>query len=265
MRMCSIASGSSGNCIYAGTDQTHIIVDAGISAKRIEEGLKRMDLTSSDLSGIVITHEHSDHIKSLGVLARRYHLPMYATLETINAIRKISSLGNYDVELFREITPRKRFSIGDIELLPLPVSHDAANPVCYRIEHADSSMAVVTDLGCYNEELISNLQDLDVLLLESNHDVRMLEAGRYSYPLKRRILGRKGHLSNESAGQFLEQLLNNKMKKIFLGHLSKENNLAELAYEAVRLEISMGDGPYKADDFEIITAKRETPEMPVCF
>ncbi len=265
MRMCSIASGSSGNCIYAGSEHTHIIVDAGISAKRIEEGLNRMELTSSELSGIVITHEHSDHIKSLGVLARRYHLPMYATMETICAIQSMASLGSYDFELFHEIRPKQRFMIGDMSLLPLPVSHDAANPVCYRIEHEQSAMAVVTDLGCYDEELISELKELDVLLLESNHDVKMLEAGRYSYPLKRRILGKKGHLSNESAGRLLEKLLHDGLKTIFLGHLSKENNLAELAYEAVRLEITMGKSPYRGDDFKIITARRDMPELPVCF
>lgn len=257
LELCSIASGSSGNCICVGSDECHILIDAGISGKRIEQGLNAIDLNSRELQGIFITHEHIDHIAGLGVMARRYALPMYATAGTIEAIKQTSSVGKIDPELFHVIVPRKDFAVGDLTVTPLPISHDAAEPVAYRIKNKNHSCAVVTDLGTYNEEIVEQLQGLDMLLLEANHDIHMLETGVYPYPLKRRIMGDRGHLSNERSGQMLCELLHDKFTAVMLGHLSKENNYAELAYEAVRLEITMGDNPYKAGDFPIYVAKRD--------
>lgn len=159
----------------------------------------------------------------------------------------------------------EKVKIKDMEICPFTISHDCANPLAYRVSSGAKSTAVVTDLGEYTSYTIDHLQNLDGILLESNHDVRMLQTGPYPYPLKRRILGEKGHLSNESAGRLLNQILHDSMKHIFLGHLSKENNYEELAFETVRLEVTMGEGPYKGSDFAISVAKRDTPGALVSF
>lgn len=258
LELCSIASGSSGNCICVGTDDCHVLIDAGISGKRVEQGLNALDLTCSDMQGILITHEHIDHIAGLGVLARRYGFPLYATERTIEAVKTIKSVGKIDESLFRPIIPEEDFYIGDMVFHPISISHDAADPVAYRFSNGKQTMAVMTDIGTYDGRIVEELQGLDALMLEANHDIRMLQTGIYPYPLKQRILGDKGHLSNESSGQLLCELLHDGLHAVMLGHLSKENNYEELAYETVRLEITMGDNPYKAGDFPLYVAKRDT-------
>lgn len=257
MRLCSIASGSSGNCIYVGDDNTHLIVDAGISGKRIEDGLNSIGLKTGELNGILITHEHSDHVAGLGVLARRYGIPMYGTRGTIDAIKGIKGLGNIPAELFRVIEADVPFKVNELKVNPVRISHDAADPVAYRIGNGDKAVGVLSDLGKYNDYIVDNFFGVDALLLEANHDVNMLQVGKYPYQLKCRILGDKGHLSNETSGKLLNRLLHDNLKTVFLGHLSNENNLAELAYETVRLEVLMSDNKYRPEDFRIKVAARD--------
>ena len=257
MRLCSIASGSSGNCIYVGSDCAHVLIDAGISGRRVEAGLNSLELTGRDLDGILITHEHSDHIKGLGVIARKYGIPIYATGGTVDAMVRSGSLGKIPEGIFREIREDEPCLIKDLVINPFTIPHDAAQPVGYRLECGEHSVGIATDLGKYNEYIIENLQNLDALLLEANHDIRMLQVGRYPYYLKQRIMGDRGHLSNENAGQLLCRLLHDNLKAVFLGHLSKENNYEELAYETVCSEVTMGDNPYKSKDFKIQVAKRD--------
>ena len=257
MRLCSIASGSSGNCIYTGSENTHLLVDAGISAKKVEEGLKKLQLEGKDIDGLLITHEHSDHIQGVGVLARRYGFPIYATGGTIARMKASKSLGAVDAGLYNVIRADQRFMIKDVEVEPFSISHDAAEPVAYRFSCRGRSAAVATDMGVYTDYIVEHLKELDVLLLEANHDIRMLQVGPYPYPLKQRIMGECGHLSNESAGQLLCRILHDQMKQIYLGHLSKENNYAELAYETVKLEIELGPVKYKGGDFDIQVARRD--------
>ncbi|MBE5892455.1 MAG: MBL fold metallo-hydrolase [Lachnospiraceae bacterium] len=256
MRLCSIASGSSGNCIYVGSDATHLLVDVGISGKKTECGLNSLGLSGNDLDGILITHEHSDHISGLGVLARKYEIPIYATRGTITAIRRTKSLGNLDEDLFREIKEDSKFIIKDLTVNPMRISHDAAQPTAYRFSYGSQKVAVCTDLGVYNDYTVECLKGMDALLIEANHDVNMLQVGPYPYYLKQRILGDRGHLSNENSGRLLSRILHDRLQTIVLGHLSKENNLPELAYEAVRMEITMGDNPYNANDFRLMVADR---------
>lgn len=258
MNLCSITSGSSGNCIYVGSANTHLMIDAGISGKRIENGLNQIGLKTADMNGILVTHEHSDHIGGLGVVARKYGIPIFATKGTIHAIKKSKAVGNIPESLFREIEADKDFQVEELTVRPFSVSHDAAQPVAYRISREDKCIAVATDLGKYDDYIIDNLRDLDVLLLEANHDINMLQVGSYPYYLKQRILGDRGHLSNELSGRLLEQVISEKLKAVVLGHLSKENNYEELAYETVRLEITMGSSSYKPGDFPITVAKRDT-------
>lgn len=257
MKLCSIASGSSGNCIFACSENTGLIIDAGISGKRTEEGLNEIGHTLKDVDGILVTHEHSDHINGLGVISRKYKIPIYATGGTIEAVLRSKSVGEIPKDLFQEIEPDHDFTLGDITVSPAKISHDAAQPVSYILRQDKKSMAVITDLGRYDSYLIQKIQRIDILLLEANHDVHMLQAGRYPYYLKQRILGDKGHLSNELSGRLLSEALHDNFKAVVLGHLSKENNYEKLAYETVRLEIDMADTPYHAKDFPIYVAKRD--------
>ena len=150
-----------------------------------------------------------------------------------------------------------------MEIVPFRISHDAADPVAYRVNSGEKSAAVVTDLGVYNDYIVDHLQGLDAVLLEANHDVRMLQAGVYPYYLKQRILSNHGHLSNENAGRLLCRILHDNLKSVFLGHLSKENNYEALAYETVCTEVTLGDNPYRANDFKIQVARRSEASEPV--
>ncbi len=259
MRLLSIASGSSGNCIYVGDDTTHILIDAGISGKRIEAGLNSAGISGKDLDAVFVTHEHADHIGGLGVLARKFDVPIYSTRGTIAGISMSKSVGDIDGQLFQTIRRNENISVGSLMIQAVQVSHDAAEPVCYKVSNGAASVAVATDMGYYTEEIVEQLRGLDAILLEANHDVNMVQVGPYPYYLKQRILGKKGHLSNESAGRLLSEILHDDMKHIFLGHLSRENNLPQLAHEAVRLEITMGENPYQASDFDIRVAQRNEP------
>lgn len=257
MNFCSITSGSSGNCIYVGSDQASLLIDAGISGKRVEAGLNSIDRKTSEIDGILITHEHSDHIKGLGVLARKYNIPIYAAGGTIEAMKRYTPLGKVDESLYREIYSDKSFFIKDLEVAPFAISHDAAEPLAYRINKDKKSVAVITDLGYYDDYIVNHLQGLDSVLLEANHDINMLQVGSYPYYLKQRILGNRGHLSNENAGRLLCRILHDGLKSVMLGHLSKENNYDALAFETVCSEVTLGDNPYNAKDFLIKVAKRE--------
>jgi len=227
MKFSILGSGSSGNSIYFGSDNTHILIDTGISNKRIEEGLKNLGLKVSDLSGVLITHEHSDHIQGLRTLTKKYQIPIYATKGTLDYIKAKKIIeGNED--LCNVISADTKITIDDIDASVFKISHDASEPVGFRLSTAGKSVAVATDMGVYDEYIVDKLQDLDAILLEANHDIRMLEAGPYPYHLKRRILGSKGHLCNEIAGKLLARILNDNIKHVLLGHLSKENNYPSL-------------------------------------
>lgn len=266
MRLCSIASGSSGNCIYVGSDTTHLLIDVGISGKRTEAGLRELDLSMRDIDGIFITHEHADHIAGLGVLGRKYEVPIYATRGTIEAIKKTASVGKIPEELFCPVSADEKVIVKDLVCNPMKISHDAAEPVAYRIQHGKKRIGIVTDLGNYNDYTVESLKGMDALLLEANHDINMLQVGPYPYYLKQRILGDRGHLSNERAGQLLCRLMHEGLQNVILGHLSKENNLPELAYEAVRVEVAMTKArleeetenrqPVKLSDFPMYVAAR---------
>lgn len=262
MKLCSIASGSSGNCVYAGTADTHILVDAGVSGKRIEAGLRDLCVEPDMLSGVFVTHEHVDHIQGLGILARRYQVPIYATAETLRAMMKSGGIGRVDEKQLHPIKPDEPLEVGDIRVNPFSISHDAANPVCYTLESGGHKIGLATDLGTYDGYLIERLSGSEILYLEANHDVNMLMVGAYPYALKQRILGSKGHLSNENSARLICELLHGGLKNVFLAHLSKENNYAELAYETVRYEVEGrlcgSAGP------AICVAKRDMPTEAAC-
>lgn len=204
MKFSSIASGSKGNCLLYENNDVKLLVDAGISKKRIEEGMSECGSSLEEVNGILITHEHSDHISGLGVVSRKYHIPIYATKGTISKILEDSKVGTIDRNLFNEIEENKDFYMGSTLVTPFSISHDAAQPVAYRFDSDGKSMAVATDMGMYDDYIIGNLKGLDAVLIESNHDINMLQIGPYPYALKRRIWGNKGHLSNETCGNLIK-------------------------------------------------------------
>lgn len=259
MELLSIASGSSGNCYYVGSSETHLLVDAGISGKKIEQALNGIGLKPSELDGILVTHEHIDHVKGLGVMARKYGVPIYATAGSIEELKKMTSVGQIDNSLFQTIEPDEPFFIRELTVDASAIWHDAADPVCYSISDRKKKFSIATDMGNFDDYIVEKLKNSDIMVIEANHDVRMLEAGPYPYYLKQRILGNRGHLSNERSGQLIKSLLNSHIRGILLGHLSRENNFEELAYETVRLELS--DNAYTNDvrEFGLQVAKRDQP------
>ena len=240
MKLVTIASGSGGNCIYVESEHRRILIDAGISLKRIEAGLGKLSLSASDIDALLITHEHADHIGGLGVLLRKYSMPVYCTEGTYRAVMSMGALGRLPEDNFRWITTREPFTIGDMSIRALAVSHDAAEPVAYRISAGEKSIAVVTDLGT-TCGMAEQLRGLSALVLEANHDERMLEAGPYPYTTKRRIKSDSGHLSNEAAGRLLADISWPGLSQVLLGHISRINNYDKLAYEGVRCEAAFGE------------------------
>lgn len=241
----------------AGQGGSRLLIDAGVSGRRIEQGLNSLGYRTSEMKGVLVTHEHMDHISGLGVIARKHGIPIYASRGTKEAVLNTKSLGELDESLFHVIDADRDFWIGDLKIEPVKISHDAAEPTAYVIRCGEKSAGIITDLGTYDDYIIEKLKGINLLLLEANHDVNMLLTGPYPYFLKQRILGERGHLSNELCGQLLGKILHDDFGAVMLGHLSKENNYPELAYETVRLEITMGDCPYTGNDFPIVVAKRD--------
>lgn len=254
MKFCSIFSGSSGNCLYVASQRTRLLVDAGLTGKRIQEGLKEAGVDPNELKGILITHEHSDHIKAAGILSRRFNIPIYANTNTWEAMH--ASVGNVKSENIKTFDGCEPFEIGDITVLPYDIPHDAVNPVGYSFVNEGKKISIATDIGYASDNVKNNIKDADLILLESNHDEEMLKVGPYPYPLKLRILSDVGHLSNENAGKLITDILNSKMQKVILGHLSGTNNYPELAMRTV-LSVLETNGIKDGKDIDIDIAYRD--------
>lgn len=243
---CSLASGSTGNAQYIGNKTTKILLDAGLSGKYIKAGLEGIGIDPTELDGIVITHEHSDHIKGVGVLMRRYDVPIYVTEGTWKGMSE--KIGKIDNEKVNIIKNDELFKIKDIEVKAYPVSHDANDPIGFTFQNGTGKIGVVTDLGCYTETILKEIRSCDLVMIEANHDEEMLQMGSYPYYLKRRILSEIGHISNEVSGEIACDIVKNgKTRNILLGHLSRENNFPDLAYETVK-SIMESEGIRVGDD-----------------
>ena len=225
MEMYSLISGSSGNSTLITDGKTNLLVDCGTSGKRIFSALEHTGTAASEINAVLVTHEHSDHTKGVGVVARRLGIPIYATSGT----HRNMEIGAVDDSQIRIIFADEPFSIGDIEITPFEIPHDAAEPCGYRFTDGTDKIAVATDIGHMNDYLMEKLFGCSSILLESNHDIDMLRYGEYPYMLKKRILGDRGHLSNVSAAQTALELVRSGTKHIMLGHLSDKNNLPEIA------------------------------------
>ena len=220
-----------GNCLFVESENAKLLIDAGVSLKKIEEGLDSLGILPSSLDGILVTHEHSDHIQSLGSLSKKFNLPVFANSETFDAMPKQTD--KIFAENINKFNVSEKFSIKDIDIFPFAIPHDAANPCGFNISCNNDKLSVATDIGHITNDIIKQLEGSKFILLESNYDTEVLKCSRYPYQLKKRIAGPYGHLSNETASKVINYLINGNLKSAMLGHLSKENNFPELAYQTV--------------------------------
>ncbi|PGY07716.1 MBL fold metallo-hydrolase [Bacillus sp. AFS031507] len=226
-----LASGSTGNALYVESDEHSFLVDAGFSGKQMEALFGQIDRDISKLSGIFVTHEHSDHIKGIGVLARKYQLPVYANEKTWRAMEH--SVGAIPTEQKFVFNMETVKSFGAVDIESFGVSHDAAEPMFYVFHHGGKKLVLITDTGYVSDRMKGTISNADVYIFESNHDVQMLRMGRYPWNIKRRILSDVGHVSNEDAAFAMSDVVGEQTKRIYLAHLSMDNNMKDLAKMAV--------------------------------
>ncbi len=231
LRVSVLASGSTGNITYVESDQVKLLVDCGFSGKKAIELLSKIDRKPEDLDAILVTHEHSDHIKGVGILARKYGLDVYANEKTWQAMEP--KLGKLKTEQKVHFSKEKTLTLGDIDISSFGVSHDAIDPQFYTFQKNNKRFVMLTDTGYVSDRMRGYVKDAEAYLFESNHDLSMLRMGRYPWSLKQRILGDKGHLSNEDGALALAEIIGDKTKRVYLGHLSKENNVKEIARSTV--------------------------------
>jgi len=231
LRLCVLASGSSGNCIFVGSENTRILIDAGLSGKATAERLSSIDVDPESIEAVCLTHEHDDHKASLAVLHRRFGVALYTNSGTLEALSRNHKLAALPWNIF---TTGHSFTIGDLELEPFRVPHDSYDPVGFAISCGDARVGVVTDMGMATELVRQRLQHCGALVLESNHDETMLQNSSRPWSLKQRIAGRQGHLSNTKAGHLIAEVAGDTLRTVFLAHLSRDCNRPELALSTVR-------------------------------
>ncbi|MBQ3423939.1 MAG: MBL fold metallo-hydrolase [Clostridia bacterium] len=254
LRFSPLFSGSSGNAVYVGCDDTHVLVDAGMSGTRICAELHRMGIDPKQLNAILVTHEHVDHIKGIGILSRKFDLPVYATEGTWQGmIRKIGQIADKNRIV---IEGGQDFFLGSIDVTPFPTPHDALESVGYTFQLNGAKFAIATDLGCVRDSWMRHVKGSDAVLLESNYDPDMLSAGPYPYELKSRIRSKRGHLSNDDASGAAVELVKSGTRQIVLGHLSKENNFPELALRCCELSLQLS-GINPGEDVNLCVARRD--------
>lgn len=230
---CSFSSGSSGNCYLIRTNSTALLVDVGISGKKILAGLNATETPEEQVKGVLVTHEHIDHVKSLRVISKK--LPEAKTYANVGTWTQIEE--KVPEEQRKVFITGESFSIGDIRVKPFKISHDAVEPVGFSFFSEGKQISIVTDTGYITEEIFDEMKQADILALEANHDENMLKVGRYPWNVKQRILGKTGHLSNVAAGNCLCRLLDeccSKPRRVLLAHLSRENNFPEMAYQTIK-------------------------------
>ena len=255
LKFCSLYSGSSGNSLFVETPTTKLLIDAGESSKKIENALTNLNIDANNIDGILVTHEHIDHIKGLGTFAKKFNIPVYANKETWDAMPEVAQ--KIEPSCQNNFIPYEKFDIGDFKVLPFQIPHDAANPCGFNLFYGDQKISIATDLGHMDTKLIKYLEESEFVLLEANYDPNILKCSKYPYTLKQRIAGPNGHLSNEMAGKTISYLLKSGLSKVMLGHLSKENNFPELAYQTVVDELCNNN--FDENKISISVANRHMP------
>lgn len=231
MKISVLASGSTGNATYIETPQHKVLLDAGLSGKHLTELMASINRDISQVDTLLVTHEHSDHRQSVGVLARKYNINVYTNQKTWEAMG--TKIGQVPLAQKNIFAPNTVMDFGDLDIESFSVSHDAADPQFYAFHHANKTFVVLTDVGYVSDRIVGITRNADALLMESNHDLDMLRNGSYSWSLKQRILGDRGHLSNEDSAEAMTQIIGNRTKNVFLGHRSRHNNLKSLAHLTV--------------------------------
>lgn len=258
-KVCQLFSGSSGNSIYIASQGTKILVDAGVSAKRLTGALNAIGENPQELSAIFITHEHSDHIKGIRVFAGRYGIPVFAEE---NVLEKLYDSGHITDGISADKIS-DNMELGGIEILPFKNSHDSVSCVGYRFNLKDSrGVSVCTDTGYITDEARSTITGSDLVFLESNHEVTMLENGPYPYLLKQRILSSKGHLSNDACSEFAADLVKSGTTRLVLSHLSRENNYPSLAFQTTLSKLT-NSGLTENVDFRLKVSAEKNYERPI--
>ncbi|MEJ9281958.1 MBL fold metallo-hydrolase [Ureibacillus thermosphaericus] len=232
MRFSVLASGSTGNAIYVETDEHAFLVDVGLSGKKMEQLFAKIGRDMKNLSGILVTHEHSDHIKGLGVVARKYKLPIYANEKTWRAMEE--HVGNIPLDQRFLFNMESVQSFGSLDIESFAVSHDAVDPMFYVFHENGRKLVIITDTGYVSDRMKGIIRGADAFVFESNHDINMLQMGKYPWSIKRRILSDVGHVSNEDAAVAISEVVEAKPTHVYLSHLSKENNMKELARMTVK-------------------------------
>lgn len=235
--MCAIASGSSGNCTFLQAGESRILIDVGISGKKAIAGLEEIEVDPSTIQGIFITHEHSDHIKGVGIFSRKYNIPIYATKKVWETLMNDNMIGKITEDNQKYIVKDEYLQLQDLKILPYSIYHDAVDPVGYIFEYKGKKITLATDIGMIDEQIMDHLKGSNGILMEFNHDIHMVQAGSYPFHLKQRILGEHGHLSNEVAAQVLVDIYHEDLKWALLGHLSQENNVPDLAYITAKVAL----------------------------
>lgn len=256
MKVWTLFSGSSGNAVYVETATTRVLIDAGQSGKTISAALEEACGRSlRDLDGLLLTHGHRDHITGVGVLARRYHLPVYATEGTWCELDHLP--GTIEEEQKHYICAQHSFQIGALKIEPFPVSHDAMEPVGFLLSEGGKTLGIATDSGVFTAQMERALANVNALILEANHDLEMLKNGPYPWPLKKRISGVRGHLSNDRAAHGLLRILGKATHKVLLAHLSAENNDPALALHTVRDILE--NNQVNLEEVDVVVAPRYKP------
>ncbi|MCR4593753.1 MAG: MBL fold metallo-hydrolase [Clostridiales bacterium] len=256
-KFCPLFSGSGGNCTYIGNGSDSILIDLGISAKRTKEALYNIGVDDESIKAVFITHEHSDHVSGFKVFSKNHRIKYYMTQGTYDGMKAKGFMSDSaDCVILKD----DAVEIGDMQISKFNTSHDTLEPCGFTVNIAGGRrISVVTDLGIVTDEVMDAVNGSDLVLLESNHDINMLQCGSYSYQLKRRILGIKGHLSNDSCAQAAKTLVENGTTRLVLGHLSKENNLPELAYKTTVSTLNEA-GMEEGSDYLIRVAKPQWDE-----
>ena len=256
----SLSSGSSGNCYYLGTDEHAILIDAGIPVKQIKGYLKDVGIPFERIMAVFVTHDHADHIKALGNLGEKCHIPVYATRDTHEGINNNYCMTEKLSTCVRYLDKDVPFRFHDFVITPFEVPHDGTDNVGYRIEVGDKVFCFVTDLGHITEKVSSYILQANYLIMEANYDEDMLRMGNYPQFLKERIVSPRGHLSNRTTARFLAENMTPDLKYVWLCHLSGENNHPEIAYKTVEYELR-GVGIIAGKDFQLCALKRTTPSQ----
>jgi phosphoribosyl 1,2-cyclic phosphodiesterase len=235
MKLCILASGSSGNCIFIGSPQERVLIDAGLSARETARRLDQIGVPVSTISAICLTHEHSDHITGLATLHQRHGIKLFANSGTIEAIRRDTKMNNLRWQIFTTGVP---FQIGDLTFDPFPVSHDAYEPVGFVVIYGETRLGIVTDIGASTHLVRERLRSCQALIIEANHDEYLLSGAKRPWVLKQRIAGRQGHLSNVHAAQMIAEIASPALRQVFLCHISRDCNRPELALKEVKNAIA---------------------------